>query len=217
MNGFAREYPAPAGSNLSFVYGGSQDLVMQIAHGAPADVLITADRKQMDNAVATGAVDKNEVHELAGNTLAAIASLRGPVRTFRELGKPGVKVVLAAPDVPAGRYSRKLLQDAGLADAVKRNTVSLEQSVRAVLAKVELGEADAGIVYYTDALSSGAKVRRLALPSTLTAMTHYYIAPVKGNPEKGSRFVQFAVSPTGQRILSSFGFSPANSKGKSAS
>ncbi|MDQ1745966.1 MAG: molybdate transport system substrate-binding protein [Frankiaceae bacterium] len=200
-NAFAAEaaaYTKQSGVHVRFSFAGSQDLVAQLNQGAPADAVATAD---------TATLGKLTVHLsgattlFARNRLVIVTAPGNPkhIRSAADLAKPSVVVVLAAPTVPAGKYAVKALQAAHVTVHPK----SLEDNVRGVLTKVELGEADAGIVYVTDAQSAGAKVGTVALPTSPIATY-----PAAAVDAAGQGFVDFLTSPAGQAILARFGFLP---------
>jgi molybdate transport system substrate-binding protein len=141
---------ANPGTDVRVVAGGSQILATQIVEGAPAELLVTADAKSMQAASKTGLV--RDRAPLARNRVVLVArrDLAIPITDLNDLARPGLRVVLAAPEVPIGRYAREVLDAAKLSDAVAANVVSLEADVLAVLAQVESGEADAALVYATD-------------------------------------------------------------------
>ncbi len=140
----------------------------------------------------------------------------GPVESFADLAKPGVKLVLAGSDVPIGRYAREILSRASAVDGVSsefaeralRNVKSEEANVRAVLTKVVLGEADAGIVYETDAAVAGKDVRVIAIPGRFNVLASYPIAVLKAarNRPAAEAFVAYLLGPTGLAILARYGF-----------
>ncbi|OKK02584.1 ABC transporter substrate-binding protein [Streptomyces sp. CB03234] len=193
---------AHPGTKITFSFAGSQELVAQVKQGAPADALITADAKSMhgvEGETGTPAV-------IAKNRL-VIATVEGnpkKVDGLKDLGDPRLKVVLAAPEVPAGKYSQKILD----AQKITVKPVSQEPNVRAVLSKVELGEADAGLVYKTDADSAPGKVDAVAIPDAQNAIAEYPAAALKGskNAEAAAAFVAWLSSPEGQKILQDAGF-----------
>jgi molybdate transport system substrate-binding protein len=209
------------GTEMTFNFAGSQQLVQQIAQGAPADVFASADRKQMAAAVESGRVDSDGVQTLLTNQLVVITPKDNPadVQSLADLARPGLKMLLAAEAVPVGRYSLEFLdkasQDpelgAGFKEAVVKNVVSYEENVRAVLSKVQLGEADAGIVYTSDVASTGAgALGTLEIPDSLNVVATYYIAPLEDSPapDLARSFIDYVLSPPGQQILSSYGFLP---------
>lgn len=209
---------ANPGAKVTFNFGGSQQLVQQMGQGAPADVFASAATRNMDDAVKAGSVADGAAQTFARNRLVAIVPQANPtgIKALADLGKPGARVVLAAKEVPVGQYALDFLdkasKDAGYGtdykDKVIKNVQSYEQNVRAVLSKVTLGEADAGIVYNTDVTQEAApKVTRIEIPDALNTVATYPIAAVKGtrNPA-ADRFVAFVLSDAGQTILKKYGF-----------
>jgi molybdate transport system substrate-binding protein len=206
--------------DVTFNFAGSQALATQLSQGARADVFAPADRLNMDAAVASGAVGAEAVRPLLTNRLVVVAPNDGSVRTLRDLARPGLKVVLAAPSVPAGNYSVQALEKLSAAPEygadfgarVLANVVSREENVRQVLAKVALGEADAGIVYSTDA--RGSAVATIEIPDEYNVVARYYIAPTlnAANPEGARNFIEYVLSPEGQAVLRDYGFGPAESE-----
>jgi molybdate transport system substrate-binding protein len=209
------------GTEVIFNFAGSQQLAQQLAQGAPADVFASANQRQMDAAVAAGRVAKDAVLPFARNRLVVIFPAENPagLATLQDLGRPGVKLVLAAPEVPAGSYAREFLSTAsgapgfppGYGAAVLANVVSYEESVRSVLSKVALGEADAGIVYSSDVGAEAAgQVGRLDIPDGLNVVASYPIAAVAvaAHPQLARDLVDFVLSPQGQATLAHHGFEP---------
>lgn len=189
------ERGAGAGA-VTFSFAGSQELVAQISHGAPADVVATADPQTM-RTVADELV--GPARTFAHNELVIVTAAGNPhhVETLRDLADPHLTVVLADPSVPAGHYAAQALHDAGV-DVRAR---SLELDVRSVLTKVALGAADAGIVYRTDAESAGEKVATVPIPGAPRAS--YEIGALDA---AGRSFVTFVLSPAGRAQLRRFGF-----------
>lgn len=190
------------GTEITFSFAGSQELIAQVKQGAPADALVTADTKSMDSVRA----ETGSPAVIAKNRL-VIATVEGnpkKVDELKDLGDPKLKVVLAAPEVPAGKYSKKILD----AQKVTVKPVSQEPNVRSVLSKVELGEADAGLVYKTDADSAPDKVDAVAIPDAQNAIAEYPAATLKDskNAEAAAAFVAWLSSPEGQKILQDAGF-----------
>jgi molybdate transport system substrate-binding protein len=176
---------------------GSSSLVAQLGDGAPADVLVTADLDTMARAVASTSMAGRPV-VLARNEL-VIAVERGNPLGIRSLDDlTDVVVVLAAPDVPVGAYSRTVLTCA----AVDVEPASLEQSVRSVASKVALGEADAGLVYRTDVSDD---LEAVELSADCQVRAEYPIVLVADSPD-ARRFVEFATGPDGASALSDAGF-----------
>lgn len=196
---YEKEHP---GTKITFSFAGSQELVAQVAQGSPADVLVTADTASMAKVKA----DTGTPTVIARNRLVIATGPGNPhkVGALKDLADPGLKVVLAAPEVPAGKYSRKILGAQGL--TVK--PVSEEPSVRAVLSKVELGEADAGLVYKSDAQSAHGKVDAVTIPDAQNAVASYPAATLKDSRDKeaAASFVAWLSTPEAQKILRDAGF-----------
>ncbi len=206
---FEAEHP---GTVVELSFGGSSTLAMQIVQGAPADVFASADAAQM--AVVTDAGEAAGAPAVfAGNVLVVITPTDSAVVSLDDLADPGVRLVLAGPEVPVGRYARLALAGwdaqfgAGYAERVLANLVSEEPNVRQVAAKVELGEADAAIVYATDAAVLRA-VRALPLPDAPDTRAEYWVAALLGasDPALAAEFVAFVLAPQGQAVLASHGF-----------
>lgn len=204
-------------------FAGSQQLEAQLAAGALADVFASADTYWMDVARAASLVD-GEPRRFAGNRLIVVLPSSNPARIDRidQLARPGVKLVICAATVPAGRYGRDLLGRLevlpacgnGWSRRVLANVVSEEDNVRAVVGKVALGEADAGIVYRTDVTPSVRRVTRtVSAPDSLNVPAIYPIAALRGAPAGGlgRAFVDYVCSAEGQRILAGYGFLPPTS------
>src|SRR5438477_333440 len=190
--------------NLNF--GSSSTLATQITNGAPADVFASADQTNMQKIV-TASLATGAPTEFASNRLEIAVAAGNPkkVSTLADLARRDVVLVIAAPSVPAGQYALQALAKAGVA----ANPVSQEIDVRAVLNKVIVGEADAGIVYVSDVKSAGARVTGVDIPDRHQVIAHYPIAVVKGskNAALAYRFVDYVISPAGQQALGDFGFS----------
>ncbi|MFF5971081.1 molybdate ABC transporter substrate-binding protein [Streptomyces sp. NPDC012769] len=193
---------AHPGTKIRFSFAGSQELVAQVSQGSPADVLVTADTKSMDKVEA----DTSTPAIIAKNRLVIATGEGNPhkVAGLEDLADTKLKVVLAAPEVPAGKYSRQILD----AQKITVKPVSQEPNVRAVLSKVELGEADAGLVYKTDAESAKDKVDAVEIPDVQNAIAKYPAATLKEskNAEAAAAFVAWLSSPEGQKILQDAGF-----------
>ncbi len=193
---------AHPGTKLRFSFAGSQDLVAQVKAGDPADVLVTADTKTMDSVKS----DTGTPTIIAKNRLTIVTAPGNPdhVKTLADLADTKLKVVLAAPSVPVGNYGAKVLA----AQHVDVHPVSQESSVTAVLSKVELGEADAGIVYVTDAKGAGGKVEQVTIPDAQNAIASYPAATVDGSKNEAAAqdFVTWLSSAQAQSILRAAGF-----------
>ncbi|MFE5616993.1 molybdate ABC transporter substrate-binding protein [Streptomyces sp. NPDC056470] len=193
---------AHPGTKVTFSFAGSQELVAQVSQGSPADVLVTADTKSMDKVKA----DTGTPAIIAKNRLVIATGEGNPhkVDDLKDLADTKLKVVLAAPEVPAGKYSKQVLD----AQKITVKPVSQEPNVRGVLSKVELGEADAGLVYKTDAESAKDKVDAVEIPDAQNAVAQYPAATLKDseNAEAAAAFVAWLSSPEGQKILQDAGF-----------
>jgi molybdate transport system substrate-binding protein len=202
-------------------YNGSQILEQQIANGAPADIFAPADLVNMTKASDAGLVNSSQV--FAKNRLVVIvpASNPGNITSLKDLARKGVKIDIEAATVPAGKYSRQVLTNLsqspdygpGFGNAVLANVVSEEENVKAVVQKVQLGEADAGFVYRTDVTTAVAsKVTVIDIPDPYNVIAQYPIAIVKSSPHASDAqaFVDFVLSPAGQDILKKYNFITLN-------
>jgi molybdate transport system substrate-binding protein len=210
---------------VTFNFAGSDALATQINQGAPADVFASANATQMNNVVTPGNIAGSAVKTFAHNRLVVIYPAANPanIQTLRDLGRSGVKVVLADKTVPVGQYALQFL-DLAAADPsfgasyktnVLKNVVSYETDVKSVLAKVALGEADAGIVYTTDAATEIGKVGTITIPDALNVIAVYPIGAVNGSKQAATAqaFVDYVLSSEGQATLAKYGFI-AGSEGK---
>ncbi|MDQ6692089.1 MAG: molybdate ABC transporter substrate-binding protein [Candidatus Dormibacteraeota bacterium] len=193
-------------SNLTFNFAGSASLVTSINNGAPADVFASADQPNMDRVVNAGNATSSPAN-FATNKLQIVVPASNPkgIRGLADLANPGTVVILCAPAVPCGNYANQALSKAG----VKVTPKSQEQDVNAVVSKVSLGEADAGIVYVTDVKAAGGKVQGVDIPDAQNVIASYPMATVRGgaNPKGGAAFFDFVLSSPGQAILVNYGFS----------
>lgn len=198
------------GVDVALSFAGSQTLVTQLAAGAPADVLATADQLSMRKAQDQGLVA--DPVDFASNRLVAIAPLANPagVDDPADLGQPGLRLVLAAPQVPAGRYARQALADYGIGQAALGNVVSEEEDVRGVLAKVLSGEADAGVVYATDVSAAVAgRLRTLPLDATDVVIRYPIVVTSETDASAAARdFVDAVTGEPGREALADAGFGP---------
>jgi molybdate transport system substrate-binding protein len=209
---------ANPGTKVIFNFAGSPTLRTQLAQGARADVFASADEPNMQGAQKEGTI-ASEPRLFVRNQLVTIVPAANPAQVMRlqDLAKPGVKLVLTNKEVPVGNYSRQALakmnQDAAFgsefATRVLANLVSEETNVKQVVAKVQLGEAHAGIVYSSDVTPAvrGA-VQVLTIPDPFNVIAHYPIAVVRDAPNAaGARaFIDYVLSPAGQAILTKHGF-----------
>ncbi|MFH8615612.1 molybdate ABC transporter substrate-binding protein [Streptomyces sp. NPDC017979] len=193
---------AHPGTKVTFSFAGSQELAAQVRQGAPADALVTADTKTMDGLSS----DTGTPKVIAKNRLVIATEDGNPkkVDELKDLADPGLKVVLAAPEVPVGRYGQKILD----AQRIAVKPVSQEPNVRAVLSKVELGEADAGLVYKTDVATVPDKVDAIEIPDAQNAIAEYPAATLKTSKhgEAATAFVTWLAGPEAQKILQDAGF-----------
>lgn len=194
---------------VSLSFGGSQQLALQINAEAPCDAFASANMDQVKVAEASNRIESAQVKELAENKLVVVASKASNIGKLQDIAKKGVKVVLGAEQVPVGKYSQQALGKISPAfkQSVLENVVSFEQDVRAVLTKVELGEADAGIVYQTDAIQAGKQMHVIDIPPGANIAAKYYIAPIKGS-DPGAAFVSYVLSADGRKALATHGFAP---------
>lgn len=216
---FEADHP---GVTVAFSFAGSQQLAQQLAEGAPADVFASANSQEMENAVAAGRVAAGAPRTFARNRLVIVAPRADPPRIQDPAGlaDPGLLLVLAAKEVPVGRYTLTFLERAdasGLYGAdyaarVLANVVSYEQNVKSVLNKVALGEADAGVVYTSDVSGEAAgRVIQIPIPDALNVAASYPIAALSDGPapELAQAFVDYVLSAAGQEVLAGYGFLPA--------
>ena len=196
----------------------SSALEMQVEQGAPADVFLSADTTNPKKLVDGGFADGRAI-TFAGNKLTVIVPTANPagITTPADLAKPGVKVIAAGPEVPITKYATQLVgnlaKEAGypadFATKYAANVASQEDNVKAVVAKIELGEGDAGIVYVTDAKAS-TKVTPIDIPDTANVPATYAGVVVKAskNAAAAKTFLDWFAGPDGQAILSESGFLP---------
>ena len=210
---------AHPGAKISFNYAGSGTLQHQIEQGAPVDIFFSAAEKQMDDLQTKGLIDAGTRRDIVRNQLVLIVPASNTTtHTFEELSSPSVKVVaLGEPStVPAGTYARQSLERLGLWGSVDRKVV-LAKDVRAVLTYVETGNADAGMVYQTDAQGS-QKVRIVAVaPADSHDPIIYPAAILKGakNSPAAAPFLAFLSSSEAREVFAKYGFLPAeNQAGK---
>ena len=212
--------------NVVFNFAGSQQLAGQLREGARADIFASADEAQMQAAIDAGRVEKRDVKTFACNRLvlgygrsaASPESASGTpaIESLLKLAQPGHKIVVGAEAVPIGRYTRQFLANAAEDDRLgshfrigfEANIVSEEQNVRGVLSKLQLGEADAGVVYATD-LVGVTDLHRIEIPAHLNVSATYPIALVQGSrqPEQAAAFFTWLFSAEGAVVLESHGFS----------
>jgi molybdate transport system substrate-binding protein len=196
---------AHPGVSVQFNFAGTPTLVTQIEQGAQADILASADTTNMDKLKGDGfTVGTPQV--FAHNKLEIVVAPGNPkgITGLADLTKSGLIYISEAATVPAGKYSLQALAKAGVAVTPK----SLETDVKSVVSKIELGEADAGIVYTTDVRAAGSKVQGVPIPDAYNVIASYPVAVVKGakNSDLANAFVSFVLAASGQSKLESFGF-----------
>jgi molybdate transport system substrate-binding protein len=198
---FTADHP---GVDVVCNFAGSSDLVAQLQQGAPADVLATADDANMSK---VGELTDQPI-TFAANKLIIAVEPGNPkhITELADLGRKDLKVVLAAPEVPAGKYAQQALAKAGVTVA----PVSLEVSVKGVVTKVSLGEADAGIVYVTDVDAAQGRIEGVAIPADQNVLATYPIAALNdaASPDDAQAFIDLVLSAEGQKVLAGHGFLP---------
>jgi len=198
---------------------GSQELRAQIEQGAPADVFASADRKQMDALANQGLVATQVVFACNQPVIIVRTGLAGSLKSLADLPR-AERIVLGVPEVPIGAYAVRIFQNAAarlggdFPQRVEAKVVSRELNVRQVLAKVALGEADAGVVYRSDALSTKDKVQVVEIPPEINVTAEYPIAILKAapHPDLGRRWIDLVRSEVGVTALRQAGFIPCPSK-----
>lgn len=211
---FAASHP---GVVVAFNFAGSQALRTQLQQGAVADIFASANQREMDTLVQDGLAPAGSAQVFLTNRLLVILPPDNPadIQGLEDLIRPGLRLVLAAEDVPVGRYVRQALANldglygAGFAQAVLANVVSNEDNVSLVVTKVELGEADAAIVYVSDAVGA-PDLLTIAIPVEYNVVAEYPIAVLGEAPQAdlGAEFIAYVLSPEGQAILEAWGFTP---------
>lgn len=206
------------GVTVELNFSGSQQLASQISEGAPADVFASADQRQIKTVVQSGRIADGSEQLFAGNQLVLVTPMENPanINSIKDLTRPGLRLVLAAKEVPVGQYSLDFLNKAsqdseygsGYQEDVLKNVVSYENSVKSVLNKVSLGEADAGIIYLSDLTGAQPRARGIAIPGKLNISAACVVAPIKDSqhPETAKAFIDFLLSEEGQSMLARFGF-----------
>ncbi len=208
------------GLDITFYYAGSQALVTQLTEGAEGDVFASANTTQMTIAANAGLID-GDPRALVGNRLALVVPTDNPagITGLADLSGDDVSLVLAQLDVPVGQYVWQSLCLAGadtatygdgFVEAVTGNIVSEEEDVRDVLTRVQLGEADAGIVYVSDYVATeGGGVALIEIPDAVNVVASYPIAPVAGgDAELAAAFISYVLGSDGQAVLEDYGFQP---------
>jgi len=209
---------ANPGVTVTFNFAGSQVLSTQMIQGAAADVFASANHSEMDKLV-TAALVAPGYKDLATNLLEVILPSNNPAKlqALQDLAKPGLKLVLEDKSVPAGAYFLTILDNlskdasfgADFKTKVLANVVSNETDVKQVVAKVQLGEADAGIVYVTDAIAAPT-LKTIEIPANFNVIAKYPIAALGNAPQPAlaAAFVGYVLSPAGQAAMKKWGFTP---------
>lgn len=199
---FTTEYPD---ANVTFNFAASSELVTQIGEGAPADVYASADVSNMTKLTDAGN-NAGEPVVFATNLLSIIVGPDNPkgISSVADLANEDLIVVICAPEVPCGKYAAQIFDNAGVTVMPK----SLEENVKAVVSKVTLDEADAGIVYATDVIAAGDGADGVAIPADINVVAEYPIVVTKqaSNREVAQAFIDFVNSEPGRAILASYGF-----------
>lgn len=198
-------------------YAGTQVLATQAEQGAPFDVFLAADRKHIDDLAHDGLVEKPQPVSQTHEVIVVPSGNPAGINSLHDLAAKRAKLVLGVETVPIGIYTRQILANAaadegsGFPSRVLAQAVSLETNVKQVLEKVSLGEADAGVVYFTDVTPAfSAKVSIVAIPQKYEVEAVNYIAPAKAsrNPALASAFVDFAVGDAGRSMFRRHGYDP---------
>jgi molybdate transport system substrate-binding protein len=193
------------GVKVVFNFAGSQSLVAQMEQGAPADVFASADAATMDKVKDLVRTPRT----FAANKLEIVVPIGNPqhISGLADLARADLKVVLAAAQVPAGKYAAEVLA----AQHVTVKPVSLEDSVKGVVTKISLGEADAGIAYVTDVTAAEAQVDGVRIPDAENVIATYPVAAVKASEHQAEAqaFIDLVASAQGQQVLHGYGFLPA--------
>ncbi|GAA1818439.1 molybdate ABC transporter substrate-binding protein [Nesterenkonia flava] len=205
-------YTQETGRQVGFTFAGSSGLVEQLSHGAPADVLATADEASMDRARELDLVEGGP-EVFVSNHLVLITPAENPanIATLEDAAEDGVETVLCAVQVPCGAAAQQLLEATG----VEITPVSEETSVTDVLGRVRTGEADTGLVYATDALQAGDQVRTFPVPGAEDQPNAYPIAQMRETeqPVAATEFITFVLEDERARqILEDAGFSPPDGR-----
>lgn len=194
-----------ADATVRFNFAASSELVTQIGEGAPADVFASADLTNMSKLTDAGGAAA-EPAVFATNLLQIVVGPGNPegITGVADLADEDLIVVTCSPEVPCGRYAAEIFTNAGVTVTPK----SLEENVKAVLTKVTLGEADAGIVYRTDVTAAGDDAAGVEIPADINVVAEYPIASTKDAPnaEGAQAFIDFVAGERGQKILASYGF-----------
>jgi molybdate transport system substrate-binding protein len=218
FNELAAPFASASGARVIYNFGGTPQLRTQLEQGARADLFASANREQMDLALKNGVV-AGESSVFAQNKLIVVMPKDNPgkLEKLEDLGRPGLKLITTQRTVPVGQYTQDALArmandarfGADFSTRVNANIRSEEADVKQVVAKVQLGEADAAVVYATDVSPRlSAELRTIAIPDQFNAVADYPIGQVKGSaqPELGRAFVAYLVSGPGRDVLQKYSF-----------
>jgi len=206
------------GVKIGFEIGHSPTHRLQLEQGARADVFISAGEKDMKDAIATKLVAEGASAVFAHNQLIVVLPPNNPakIQSLEDLARPGVKVLLAAEEVPAGKVTRDLLEKLDKARSgqelkakILTNVTSNEPGVKPIIAKLKLAEADAGIVYISDSVAA-PDLKTVIISPEVNVVAKFTIAPLLKSdaPDQAKAFTVFALSSEGQAILKKMGFQP---------
>lgn len=208
---------ANPGVTVKFNFGGSQTLRTQVEQGAKADVFASANTKEMEALVAGSFVTGGSPKPFATNQLIVIMPANNPagLKTLADLARSGLKIILAAKEVPVGNYALQVLAKldksigTGYKDKVLKNVVSYENDVKQVVAKIQLGEADAGIVYTSDTVAA-PDLQKIEIPAENNVIARYPLAALTRtkSPKLAQAFIDYLLSANGQSSLRKWGFLP---------
>ncbi len=215
-NQFEQSHP---GTKIVFNFGGSQQLIQQLANGAEADLYMPASQKYIKLAIDQNLVDSRSVKIFCHNRLVVILPKENPgdIHKLQDLAKPNLKIILAQKEVPAGQYALDFLEKCSrraefgepFKQNVLANVVSYEENVKAVVGKIKLGEADAGIVYRSDVSTDSLHyLQTIGVPDSMNVIASYPVGVVRGlhHEKLAGEFLRFLLSHEGQSILAKFGF-----------
>lgn len=213
-------------ATVTFNFGASNQLRFQIEQGAKADLFASANTKEMEALVRSGGANKDASKTFARNRLVLLFPKDNPVKlaAIEDLAKPGIKLIIADKAVPVGNYTLQMLDKmtadgkfgATFKDSVLKNVVSEEDNVKSVVAKVRLGQGDAGIAYVSDMISAAKEVGTLEIADAYNPIAVYPIVALSkaAQPDLAKDFIDELLSSAGQEIIRKNGFMPAEDKKK---
>jgi molybdate transport system substrate-binding protein len=208
---------ANPGTTLAFEFGHTPTQRLQFTQGATGDVFITASQKDMDDAITDKTVAEGSASVFARNQLLVVlpAENKAGLQSLEDLAKPGVRLLVAVTDTPIGKVTVTSFDKmdkkfgADFKTKVEANIVSRESGVKPIVSKIQLGEADAGVVYVTDAVSAPA-LKNIQIPAELNMITQLNVAPLAeaANAEQAAQFAKYMLTDEAQAILKKWGFLP---------